>query len=73
MVQRCPTLERIADFFTKLLEGALFYKFHNTALGVNMDNAESYKNRCLEILKKCNLLDNKTSNKFQDCVEKNSI
>ena len=36
-VQFCPTLERIADFFMKLLQGKLFHKFCNLIMGQKMD------------------------------------
>ena len=71
--QYYPTLEMLADFFTKPLQGALFYKFRDAIKGVNMDYVESYKRRYLEVLEKYNLLDEKTENKFKECVEnKNS-
>ena len=33
-----PTGEIIAEFFTKPLQGAQFYKFHDAILGSNVDN-----------------------------------
>ena len=32
-VEYCPTRKMIADFFTKLLQGALFQKFRDIVLG----------------------------------------
>jgi hypothetical protein len=33
-VQYCPTLQMVADYFTKPLQGALFYKFRDQILGL---------------------------------------
>jgi hypothetical protein len=44
-VMYCPTGEMIIDFFTKPLQGAQFYKFRDTILGIKAENEESYKNR----------------------------
>jgi hypothetical protein len=32
-IRHCPTLQMLADFFTKPLQGALFYKFRDVILG----------------------------------------
>ena len=47
-VHYCPTLEMIADFITKPLQGVLFYMYQNAVLGVNMDDvAASYKSQSI--------------------------
>ncbi len=33
-IQYCPTKEMVADYFTKPLQGALFYKFRDQIMGV---------------------------------------
>jgi hypothetical protein len=33
-IQYCPTKQMVADYFTKALQGALFYKFRDQILGV---------------------------------------
>jgi hypothetical protein len=33
-IQYCPTKEIVADYFTKPLQGKLFYKFHDQIMGV---------------------------------------
>ena len=33
-IQYCPTKQMVADYFTKPLQGALFYKFRNQILGL---------------------------------------
>jgi hypothetical protein len=33
-IQYCPTKQMVADYFTKLLQGALFYKFRDQIMGV---------------------------------------
>jgi hypothetical protein len=33
-IQYCPTKQRVADYLTKALQGALFYKFRDQILGV---------------------------------------
>jgi hypothetical protein len=71
-VKYCPTEEMIADFYTKPLQGALFYKFRNAVLGINPDNFEEYKRNYYEILKRFDLLDSKASAKSQECVENES-
>jgi hypothetical protein len=60
-VKYCPTEEMIADFYTKPLQGALFYKFRNAVLGINPDNFEEYKRNYYEILKRFDLLDSNAS------------
>jgi hypothetical protein len=51
----CPTGEMIADFFTKPLQGAQFYKFRDAILGIKAENEESYKQEYLEIIKQYGL------------------
>jgi len=68
-IQYCPTGEMIADFFTKPLQGALFYKFRNAVLGIHSDDFEEYKKKYYEMLEKYNLLDVKDKSKrLQECV-----
>jgi hypothetical protein len=33
-IQYCPTKQMVADYFTKPLQGVLFYKFHDQIMGV---------------------------------------
>jgi len=42
----------IADFFTKPLQGALFYKFRDAILGIKAKDFEEYKAKYHEILEK---------------------
>jgi hypothetical protein len=55
-VQFCPTEEMIADFFTKPLQGALFYKFRDAVLGIQAEDFEDYKKNYYEILHKYQLI-----------------
>jgi len=66
----------IADFFTKPLQGALFYKFRNMVLGIDaaqFDNYkmmfEKHKQAYIIQMKKYDLTDSDvTSNKLKECV-----
>eukprot|EP00536_Pseudo-nitzschia_multiseries_P013814 jgi/Psemu1/36490/gm1.36490_g len=60
-VQYCPTQEMIADFFTKPLQGALFYKFCDAVLGIDAKDFDEYRRKCYETLKKYQLMDEKES------------
>jgi len=51
-VQYCPTEEMIADFFTKPLQGALFYKFRDAILGIKEEDFDKYKEKYYQILEK---------------------
>jgi hypothetical protein len=55
-VMYCPTEEMIADFFTKPLQGAQFYKFRNAVLGIRTEDEDSYKQEYLKILEQYSLL-----------------
>jgi heme oxygenase len=55
----CPTVEMIADFFTKPLQGAQFYKFRDAILGIKAEDEESYKQEYLKILEQYSLLEKK--------------
>ena len=33
VIQYCPTLEMLADYFTKTLQGSLFHKFRDVIMG----------------------------------------
>ena len=55
-VEYCPTLEMIADFFTKSLQGALFHKFRNAVLGIKECDFNKYELEYLIALTKYNLL-----------------
>jgi len=70
-VEYCPTLEMIADFFTKPLQGALFHKFRNTVLGIKERDFEHYELEYLNALKKYNLMESADTIRLQDCVERN--
>ena len=57
-VEYCPpTLEMIADFFTKPLQGALFHKFRNAVLGIGECDFAKYELEYLIALEKYNLLE----------------
>jgi hypothetical protein len=56
-VMYCPTGEKIADFSTKPLQGAQFYKFRNAILGIKAEDEESYKQEYLKILEQYGLLE----------------
>jgi hypothetical protein len=56
-VMYCPTGEMIADFFTKPLQGAQFYKFRDAILGIKAEDEESYKQEYLKILEQYGLLE----------------
>ena len=43
----CPTLDMIADFFTKALQGSQFRKFRDLIMGICMADYEEYKQRYL--------------------------
>lgn len=53
----CPTEDRIADFFTRPLQGAHFYKFRNAILGINAEDFESYKKEYDQILEQYGLIE----------------
>lgn len=47
----------IADFCTKPLQGALFYKFRDAVLGIDASDYGNYKQKYIETLKRYNLID----------------
>ena len=53
----CPTEEMIADYFTKLLQGALFRKFRDLVLGIKEEDFHEYKRVYQETLTKYGLTD----------------
>jgi hypothetical protein len=59
----CPTGEMIADFFTKPLQGAQFYKFRDAILGIKAEDEESYKQEYLKILEQYGLLEKENDEK----------
>ena len=68
-VQYCPTEEMIADFFTKPVQGALFYKFRNAVLGIKSCDFDKYKRNYYEVLKRYNLIsDQEATDRLQECV-----
>ena len=71
-VKYCPTEEMIADFFTKPLQGALFFKFRNEILGIRPEDFDTYKNKYHEALKGYDLSDSMASNKSKECVGRDS-
>jgi hypothetical protein len=48
-VEYCPTLDMIADYFTKALQGSLFRKLRDLILGVKPADFEQYKRRYEEV------------------------
>ena len=40
LIQHCPTLDMIADYFTKPLQGKLFRKFRDLIMGISMNDYE---------------------------------
>jgi hypothetical protein len=44
-VEYCPTLDMIADYFTKPLQGSLFHKLRDLVLGITPADFERYKRR----------------------------
>ena len=67
-VKYCPTEEMIADFFTKPLQGALFYKFRDAVLGINANDFEGYKEKYYQALEKYRLINKQASTSLQECV-----
>ena len=63
----------VANFFTKPLQGALFYQFRNGVLGINAENFDQYKRKYYDTLKEFDLLDSEASSKSQECVEHDSV
>ena len=53
-IQHCPTLDMIADYFTRPLQGKLFRKFRDLIMGISMNDYEQYKARykVLSLLRK---------------------
>ena len=64
----CPTEEMIADFFTKPLQGALFYKFRDAILGINASDFDKYKEQYYQALEKYRLINEQASTSLQECV-----
>jgi hypothetical protein len=48
-VEYCPTLDMIADYFTKPLQGSLFRKLRDLIIGVVPADFEKYKRRYMEV------------------------
>ena len=48
-VKYCPTLDMIADYFTKPLQGSLFRKLRDLVMGIIPADFEMYKRRYGEI------------------------
>ena len=48
-VQYCPTLDMIADYFTKALQGSLFRKLRDLILGIIPADFEKYMRRYEEV------------------------
>ena len=42
-VTYCPTKEIVSDYLSKLLQGSLFQKHHNTLLGITPEQVDQYK------------------------------
>ena len=58
----------IADFFTKPLQGALFYKFRDAVLGINAIDFKGYKEKYYQALEKYRLINEQASTSLQECV-----
>ena len=58
----CPTGKMIADFFTKLLQGAQFVKFRDAVLGINAKDDDEYLASYQAVLKKFGLVEEENSN-----------
>ena len=61
VIQYCPTLDMIADFYTKPLQGKLFYKFRDQIMGlVPMDTIETPEDHriVLDIKSNCEVCEN---------------
>ena len=41
-VEFCPTLDKIGDYFTKVLQGSQFRQFRNILLGIHEDDIPAY-------------------------------
>ena len=68
-VQYCPTIEMIADFFTKPLQGGLFHKFRNLIMAINEAMLDQYKEKYDRVLLKYQLHDTIVeSSSGQECV-----
>ena len=48
----CPTESMIADYFTKPLQGALFFKLRDAIMGIGQNDLEIYQRNFDEVIKK---------------------
>ena len=48
----CPTEPVIADYFTKPLQGVLFYTFRDAIMGIDQNDLEIYQRNFDEVIKK---------------------
>ena len=51
-VMYCPTESMVADFFSKPLQGKLFFKFRNVILGIDPQDYDAYQRNFDEVIKK---------------------
>ena len=51
-VMCCPTEPVIADYFTKPLQGMLFYKYRDAIMGIGQSDLELYHRNFDEVTKK---------------------
>mmetsp|Transcript_27381 Transcript_27381/g.74869 ORF Transcript_27381/g.74869 Transcript_27381/m.74869 type:complete len:119 (+) Transcript_27381:66-422(+) len=51
-IEYCPTLDILADYFTKPLQGALFRKFRNRLLGIDDEDIPSYNVRARAVVER---------------------
>jgi hypothetical protein len=67
-VQYCPTEEMIADFFTKPLQGALFYKFRDAILGIDAKDFAEYKRKYYATLTRFQVANELGETDFDDLI-----
>ena len=59
----CPTEEMVADFFTKPLQGKLFFEFRNTVLGIDPEDCDACQRNFDEVIKKHKKMEEEQQNK----------
>ena len=54
-VEHCPTKEMIADYYTKPLQGGLFYKFRDLILGISVNDSDKYREEYMNAMERYGL------------------
>ena len=53
----------VADFFTKPLQGELFFKFRNVVLGIDPEDHDAYQRNFDEVIRKHKKMEEEQQNK----------